>query len=99
MNSPRSIAHKYVLLDTSHRFDAGITDRDGPEHYSDGGLKIAFDGTGTIPSTTINGPDGEIELCGLAEIRAAADALQGALKLAIAFGPPIPLHEWRRQNT
>ena len=101
MNSPRSIVQReLILLDTEDPFDAGITGRDGPESPKDGlGLRIVFDGTGTIPSITINGPDGEIELCGLAEIRAVADALNGGLKLAKAFGDPIPYHVWRKANS
>lgn len=94
-----NVYHYYLLLDTADPFDAAITGRDGPESHTDGqGLKVSFDGTGTIPSITLNGPDGEIELVGIAEIRAATGALKSGLKLAEAFGDPIPLHEWRKRN-
>ena len=95
----RATRQLHVLLDTEDRYDAWNTGRDGPESYSDGdGLRIAFDGTGTLPCVTLNGPDGEIELRGESEIRAAWGALRCATRLAEAFGPPIPLATWRRLN-
>ena len=93
-NATRS---RYVLLDTEDPYDAWNTGRDGPESASEGdGLMMAFDGTGTIPHVTISGPDGEIELRGVSEIRAAWAALKSGLRMAEAFGPPIPDHIWRQ---
>lgn len=89
----------HVLLDTEDRYDAWNTGRDGPESFQDGeGLRISFDGTGTLPCITINGPDGEIELRGESEIRAAWNALRCGTRLAEAFGPPIPYATWRKLN-
>lgn len=87
----------HTLLDTEDRYDAWNTGRDGPESHQDGeGLRISYDGTGSIPHVTFNGPDGEIELRGVSEIRAAWGALREGLRYAEAFGPPIPLDQWRR---
>jgi hypothetical protein len=88
---------RYVLLDTEDRYDAWSTGRDGPESPIDGdGLLIAFDGTGTLPYVTISSPDGEVEFHGLDEIRAVYGALRCGARLAEAFGPPIPLLQWRQ---
>lgn len=96
--SAQSFTRQHItILDTQDAFDAGTTGRDRPEDFIEGeGLCVAFDGTGTMAVVTINGPDGQIELRGLMEIRAAAQALQHGLQLAEAFGAPIPLGEWRR---
>lgn len=89
-------AHRaHVLLDTNEPYDAWKTGRDGPEDYHDGqGLRVAYDGEGTIPSVTLNGPDGQIDLTGIAEIEAVAAALQQGCTLAEEFGDPIPFAEW-----
>ena len=61
---------QHVLLDTEDRYDAWNTGRDAPENYRDGmGLLIVYDGTGTIPSVTLNGPDGQIEFTGARKSR------------------------------
>jgi hypothetical protein len=88
----------HVLLDTEDRYDAWSTGRERPESLDDDGcgLRIAYDGTGTVPSMTINGPDGEIELCGVDEIRAVNGAMRSGLRYAEAFGDPIPYPEWRK---
>lgn len=89
----------HVLLDTEDRYDAWNTGREAPESFSDGdGLRVMFDGTGTIPSVILNGPDGEIELRGESEIRAVWNALRSGTRMAEAFGPPIPLEQWRKLN-
>lgn len=89
----------HVILDTEDRYDAWNTGRDGPESFQDGdGLRVMFDGTGAIPQVTINGPDGEIELRGESEIRAAWNALRCGVRMAEAFGPPMSLAAWRRLN-
>lgn len=88
-----------VLLDTEAWDDAILSGRDGPESAEDGmGLKITYSGTGTVPSVTLNGPDGEIELVGEAEIGLAARALASADWLARNFGPPMSLEDWRKQQ-
>src|SRR5436190_14373788 len=87
----------HVLLDTDDLYDAWRTGRDGPESWQDGqGLRIVYDGTGTAPSVTINGPDGETDLFGLSEIRAVFESMASALRYAEAFGETIPVEEWRR---
>ena len=89
----------HTLLDTEDHYDAWNTGRDGPESYQDGeGLRILYDGTGTLPCVTLNGPDGEIEFRGVSEIRAVWSALRSAVRYAEAFGPPIPLARWRQLN-
>lgn len=94
------MAHKaHTLLDTDDHYDAWKTGRDGPENWQDGqGLRIEYDGTGTGPSVTINGPDGEIDLFGLSEIRAVFDAVRSSLRYAEAFGDVIPVEDWRKQH-
>jgi hypothetical protein len=88
--------HDRVVLDTGEWSDAILTGRDGPETPEDGmGLRITYVGTGTIPSVTLNGPDGEIELVGQQEIMQATDALVTCNRLASGFGLPIPYHRWR----
>lgn len=95
---PKSATRQeFDLLDTEDRYDAWSTGRDGPESADDGeGLKISYDGTGTIPCIALYGPDGSIELRGLDEIRTAFGALRTGLRYAEAFGPPIPYHLWRQ---
>lgn len=89
----------YSLLDTEDPYDAWETGRDGPETFHDGlGLRVQFDGTGTIPCMTINGPDGEIEFRGLPEIRAVHGAMKHGYRLAEAFGDPIPYEVWKKLN-
>lgn len=89
----------HVLLDTEDPYDAWKTGRDGPEDARDGqGLRITYDGTGTGPSVTLNGPDGETDLFGLSEIRAVQAALTSALRYAEAFGELIPVDQWRKLN-
>jgi hypothetical protein len=91
---PAQAAHGVVvLLDTNDRYDAWNTGRDGPEDWRDGmGLRIAYDGTGAIPGVVFNGPDGEIQLTGCSEIRAATQAIEQANRYAEAFDPP---RRWR----
>ena len=77
-----------ALLDTADPGDARATGRDGPESWRDGtGLKIAY-AASSVPVVTLNGPDGQIELCGVAEIRTVRKALERAEQMAVAFGPP-----------
>ena len=88
-----------VLLDTGDRYDAWSTGREQPEDYHTGmGLLIAYDGTGAVPSVTINGPDGQLEFNGAAEIKAVYGAMRHATRLAEAFGPPMPVQQWRQLN-
>ena len=95
--SESTTRRQIVLLDTEDPFDAQDTGREGPESPHDGeGLRITYDGTGTIPCVSILGPDGEIEFRGFPEIRASCAALRVALRYAEAFGPPIPYDEWRQ---
>lgn len=96
----QSYAHReHPLLDTADHYDAWDTGRDGPEDHIDGcGLLMIYDGTGTVPSIRVNGPDGEIEFIGIDEIRAVSGAMRSGLRLAEAFGAPIPLLQWRRLN-
>jgi hypothetical protein len=61
-------------------------------------LRLTHDGGGLEPSVTVNSPDGEIEFVGAAEIRAAASAMRSATRYAEAFGPPVPLLQWRQLN-
>ena len=96
---PNSVFLEHVLLDTEDYADARLTGRDRPESARDGmGLRIVYDGTGTIPSVRINGPDGEVELTGAAEISHAARALTRGGELARSFGPPITLEAWRAMH-
>ena len=89
----------HVLIDTEDPYDAWKTGRDGPESPEEGdGLRMTYDGTGTIPCINVCDPDGEYTYQGLSEIRAAYDALGSGLRLAEAFGEPIPVEEWRKQN-
>ena len=95
----RAAHGRRLLLDTADRFDAWTTGREAPESYQDGqGLLIVYDGEGTLPSVTVNGPDGEIEFVGAEEIHAVTAAMRCADKLAQAFGPRIPLLQWRRAH-
>jgi hypothetical protein len=97
--SPRTTRGRHVLLDTEDRYDAWNTGRDAPEDYRDGmGLLIVYDGGGTVPNVTMNGPDGQIEFTGEAEIKAVYSAMRCAARYAEAFGPPIPLALWRQLN-
>ena len=90
---------EHSLLDTADPYDAWQTGREGPQSADDSdGLKITYDGTGMNPSVSFYGPDGEIELRGTDEIRAAYGAMRRGLQLAEAFGDPIPEHIWRRLN-
>ena len=90
---------EHTLLDTVDPYDAWITGREHAESPDEGdGLRVVFDGTGTIPCVAIYGPDGEIELRGLDEIRAVYGALRTATRFAEAFGPPIPVDQWRQLN-
>lgn len=95
---PRAATRQaFALLDTEDHYDAWTTGREAPESADDGqGLRVTYDGSGTIPCVSILGPDGEIELRGLDEIRAAFGALRIGLRYAEAFGPPIPYHLWRQ---
>lgn len=92
---PNAIYAEHILLDTDEYSDAILTGRDGPESPDDGlGLRVVFDGTGTIPAIRITGPDGAIELTGEAEISCVANALGRGAKLAADFGDPIPYLTW-----
>ena len=96
---PSGSAHsEFALVDTADAYDAWATGREGAEETCDGGLCISYCGKGTIPSVAINGPDGEVQLNGLAEIEVAAKALERALRLAEAFGPRIPYFDWMERQ-
>lgn len=92
-------SHKdHVLLDTNDRYDAWNTGRDGPEDYREGGLKIAYDGAGSIPQIILNGCDGEVSLTGIAEIKAAETALREGRELADKFGPVLTGLDYLRKR-
>lgn len=65
---------------------------------ADDGLLIAYDGTGPAPLVTLDSPDGQIELHGYDEIRAARRALHCGERLARSFDPPPSLAHWRKMH-
>lgn len=87
-NAPRNATkrplRRVVLVDTADWSDAILTGRDGVEDLSHGepGLRIAYDFSYGHPSVTLNGPDGEIMLSGIAEINYAANALSHGARMA-----------------
>jgi hypothetical protein len=85
-----------ILLDTERYEDAILTGRDGPRDPIRGdGLRIVYDGSGTLPATTFVGPDGQVELTGAAEIHQARLAMERADRLAEAFGPELAYDQWK----
>lgn len=82
------------ILDTADYATAILLGYDGPRDVNDGeGLRISYDAPTPspwvvadlgIPTVTLNGPDGEVSLNGLAEIEAVAAVLATAIKLARA---------------
>jgi len=85
--APRSLQPVRTLLDSSHRFDAGRMGYDGPTQIDEpGGLRVVFDGRYSVPTVILNGPDGEIEICGLSAISQLAQALEDAESMAQRMG-------------
>ena len=71
-----------TLLDTAHRYDAGVCGYDQPAQPGEPDhLAVHFDGRGSIPSLIING-DGEVQIHGLAAIEAFLDAVMDAASRA-----------------
>lgn len=62
------------------------------------GPRVAYDGTGRVPTIRISNQDGELELVGADEIEHAADALESGRRMARRFGPPIPWTVWKARQ-
>jgi hypothetical protein len=89
-----------TLLNTEDYDTAYFTGRDGPaDPVNEDGLRLDYDGTGTIPSVSITGSGHIIELNGEGEIHQLRLAMDSADNLAKGFGPPIPYLEWKARQT
>lgn len=83
----RTKAHPFnaerTLIDSRERYDASVLGYDGPRDPQEDGegliVTARIAGFDTIPTASLQGPDGCIELTGRSEIQAVIDALQVAL--------------------
>ena len=70
-----------TLLDTAHRYDAGVCGGDGVAEpgIDPGGIRLVFDGR-SVSSVEFTATDGQV--VGLAAIQAVADAWMDAARMA-----------------
>jgi len=76
-----------TLIDTRSAYDAGALGYDGPADPAEDGEGLIVEyhpakDENDIPSMSLIGPNGEVALYGLAEMRAVAKALAEAVAMA-----------------
>lgn len=77
-----------TLIDTSLAYDAQLCGFPGKRDFHDDGegFRITYDGRYSVPAVTLNGLEGEVCFNGVEEMRAAAFALNQAVRYAELHG-------------